>query len=299
VTKEATIVKPQFIGIGAARAGTTWIFKQLDQHPDVWTPRIKELHYFTRSTAYSGPSHLSVEGRMPRLLGVGPGPNKYRTHFFRAVGSNILRPSMAKLRWDAKYFFERPNDDWYRSLFEDAGDKIAGEITPRYSILTRWDIQNIKASFPDIKIIYIMRDPVERVWSLLKYHEKRWQPGLSAKAMTDLVGEAFHPAKIEQSNYDVILKNWRSVFPESQFFTCYFDQITEEPERLARQLFDFLEISTSTSASSSGKINASSDKEMPAELRRMLIEYYRPMVQQLSDSEGGYFSKWLESYGTT
>lgn len=287
---------PQFLGIGAARAGTTWLFKQLEAHPDVWMPRIKELHYFTRSTAYSGPSHLSTEGRLPRLIGCGPGPDKYRSHFIRALGSNILKPSMTKLRWDARYFFGAPGNAWYRSLFDDAGDKVAGEITPRYSVLTRWDIQKLREDFPGIRILYIMRDPVDRVWSLIKYHEKRWQPGLASQSIDGLVADAFHPAKIGQSDYERVLANWRSVFPESQFFACFFDQVIDAPETLSRAVCDFLGLGPLEWSAGEKKVNASSDRDIPDELYRVLVDYYRPMVERLAAAEGGYFAKWLERY---
>ena len=39
---------PNFIGIGANRAGSTWFFHNLSRHPDVFLPRRKELHFFDR-----------------------------------------------------------------------------------------------------------------------------------------------------------------------------------------------------------------------------------------------------------
>jgi hypothetical protein len=35
---------PDFIGIGAQKAGTTWLGHNLQLHPDVWMPRNRELH---------------------------------------------------------------------------------------------------------------------------------------------------------------------------------------------------------------------------------------------------------------
>ena len=37
---------PSFLGIGAARSGTTWLHENLRHHPQVWVPPAKELHYF-------------------------------------------------------------------------------------------------------------------------------------------------------------------------------------------------------------------------------------------------------------
>src|SRR3989449_8722430 len=37
---------PDFLCIGAHKGGTTWLYQQLDSHPDFWMPPFKELHYF-------------------------------------------------------------------------------------------------------------------------------------------------------------------------------------------------------------------------------------------------------------
>ena len=39
---------PDFLVIGAYRAGTTWLHRVLRQHPALWLPPGKELHYFDK-----------------------------------------------------------------------------------------------------------------------------------------------------------------------------------------------------------------------------------------------------------
>jgi len=36
---------PDFLCVGAHKAGSTWLYQQLDSHPDFWMPPVKELHY--------------------------------------------------------------------------------------------------------------------------------------------------------------------------------------------------------------------------------------------------------------
>ena len=134
---------PDFIGIGAARSGTTWVARQLAQHSDIWLPRIKELHYFSRSLKYDGPSYLNDSSLVKRVFSSEEHFQKYRYHLYRAIGSNLIRPSLDKLRWDCLYFFGQPSDDWYASLFATADNRIAGEITPQYSVLQVDDIRAI------------------------------------------------------------------------------------------------------------------------------------------------------------
>lgn len=40
---------PNFLIIGAAKSGTTWLYEKLRRHPKVYMPRVKELGFFSRS----------------------------------------------------------------------------------------------------------------------------------------------------------------------------------------------------------------------------------------------------------
>ncbi|MEM1269518.1 MAG: sulfotransferase [Bacteroidota bacterium] len=42
----AAHVLPAFLGIGAQKAGTTWLHANLSRHPDLFLPEEKEIHYF-------------------------------------------------------------------------------------------------------------------------------------------------------------------------------------------------------------------------------------------------------------
>jgi len=47
--------RPDFLCVGVHKGGTTWLYQQLDSHPDFWMPPLKELHYFdqlSRSNAH-------------------------------------------------------------------------------------------------------------------------------------------------------------------------------------------------------------------------------------------------------
>ena len=41
-----TFSKPDFIAIGPPKTGTTWIYRNLDLHPEVWMPPDKEIRHF-------------------------------------------------------------------------------------------------------------------------------------------------------------------------------------------------------------------------------------------------------------
>ena len=101
---------PRFMGIGAHKAGTSWLHVNLQAHPQLFLPRQKELHYFD------------------------------------------------------SYFHSRTLR-FYSGQFESADAKIRGEITPAYSILSPKRIRFIRKIMPDVRLIFIMRNPIDRSWS--------------------------------------------------------------------------------------------------------------------------------------
>jgi hypothetical protein len=41
---------PIFYAWGLRKAGTSWLYRQLERHPDFWMPPVKELHYLDSLT---------------------------------------------------------------------------------------------------------------------------------------------------------------------------------------------------------------------------------------------------------
>ena len=297
---------PKFLGIGAARSATTWLSDNLSAHPDVWIPRIKELHYFTRAPKYFGPSHLNNTSLARKLLSSEQSCRRYRQKLYRAVGSNLLRPSVKKLRWDANYLLRRPSDRWYASLFTQGHARVTGEITPRYSALELDDIVRLRELMPDVKLIYIMRDPVDRAWSLVRYHTKKYNQPLTALPFQELHKRVFHPAVVQQSDYEAILERWRQIFPPQQLLILYYDDVVKNPDALLKRISGFLEIDATplgnapddraAATDAARVVNASNSARIPLQLEQTLIDFYRPMVSRLSESEGSYFRTWLHGY---
>jgi hypothetical protein len=135
---------PDFLGIGAARAGSSWLYAVLERHPALWLPPVKELHYF---------DNLRHNKRHYRFL---------RMRLAAGLGGG-RRLSL----WDARYFLGRRSDEWYCRLFDPGRRRglITGEITPAYSVLDERLLARIRALNPQVKLIFCMRDPVVRTWS--------------------------------------------------------------------------------------------------------------------------------------
>ena len=147
-------IGPHFIVIGAQRSGTTWLHRVLSQHDKLWVTPAKELHYFDKQSITLGAL------------------NKYERH--RARFWSWQRAAIDP-RWFCRYWFLPRSDDWYGKLFRRARamGKITGEITPAYAALSdqKWD--EIHSLFPDVRLIFLMRDPIARTWSALRNNMKK------------------------------------------------------------------------------------------------------------------------------
>src|ERR1700757_3086986 len=54
---DADGARPDFLCVGAHKSGTTWLYQQLDSHPDFWMPPVKELHYFDQLSRVQRAAH--------------------------------------------------------------------------------------------------------------------------------------------------------------------------------------------------------------------------------------------------
>ncbi len=131
---------PDFLCIGAHKAGTTWLYQQLDSHPDFWMPPVKELHYFDQLSRVQRAAHPRCKDERDR-------------RFLERLKSLSAEPDI--------------DLENYGRLFEPKGSLFSGDISPNYSTLSNEVIREIVGYFPNLKVIFLVRDPVERVWSHL------------------------------------------------------------------------------------------------------------------------------------
>ena len=125
---------------GVHKGGTTWLYQQLDSHPDFWMPPFKEMHYFDQLSKVDRSS--SPRCRDERDL-----------RFHENMKSLSAKSSV--------------DFDHYARLFESKGALLSGDISPNYSTLPGKLIRRIAGYFPNLKVLFMVRDPVERLWSHL------------------------------------------------------------------------------------------------------------------------------------
>jgi hypothetical protein len=278
---------PDFLGIGAQKAGTTWLHRSFESHPDVWVPKEKELHYFDEKFDRRG-----AIARPP--TGDALDAERWRRQLQRQLGGyQAHEPSLDELDWDLTYFLEQPSDDWYAYLFDGRSPgQIAGEFTPDYSTLSPEVIRHIHDVMPALKMIFFMRNPVERAWSQAAMTVRLAQGDLSDAE----IEEALLSQRTRQlTEYTEIIDSWTGVFPGEQFFLGFLEDISFQPASLLERLYRFLGVSDDEGSYRvlDRKVHSGDIEEIPARFAYLLAKTFMPLMEELGRRFGGYANGWV------
>ena len=266
---------PDFIVIGAQRSGTSWLYFVLKRHSRLWLPAIKEIHYFDN------------------LIGDTADDRNRWLRVLRAR-ARMLNP------WMFRYLIGERNDDWYANLFHKAQlrGRIAGEITPAYATLDEFMFQRMRRINENVKLIFIMRDPVDRAWSAVTDAFKK-RPGWGSLTLAKALHRAQRPRKVPKGMYTDTIARLEAVFPASQLHFCFYDDLQDRPETLVADILSFLRVNPDEAKNIllSTKINSSSGlSTMPVEFQREMAKVYLPMVRVLCQRFEGAPQKWRARY---
>ena len=284
---------PDFICVGMPRAGTGWLYDQLRHHSDFWLPPVKELDYLT----HSKPSLASVQRAYDRIR-----PKRLRENV------HVRGP-----KWDDRNFAfldeavtlaKRERDiARYAVLFRHKGALKSGDITPRYGLLAPEVIAEIAAKLPHLKVIYLIRDPVARVWSHINliYDRNEFDHALleDSGAFARFVDN--HPALLTSSRATRTLESWKGAAPSLPFRHFLFDDIAREPERTRREILEFLNADPcKPSAHLPPGYNRKAGRTllaMPVAIRDVLRDRLAGEVRACASLLGGSARDWPALYG--
>lgn len=199
---------PDFLLLGAPKAGTTALHVALARHPDVCMSGIKEPKFFL------------VDGEPPS----GGGPGDAKTY--------------------SEYVWRRED---YEALWDDAAPgQLLGESTTLYLGDPKAH-QRIRDVIPDAKLVAVLRDPVDRAhsnWSHLRSagleHEHDFPRAcmLGERRVADGWGPFWN--YLELGRYGSQLEHLYSVFPKEQVLVLMYRDLREHPAEALDQVCAFL-----------------------------------------------------------
>ena len=279
---------PDFICIGMQKAGTRWLYQQLRGHPEFWMPPIKELNFFN--------GNLEKTGNLRRIdtmsLKIANRLSRNRAHPNDAMDAAFFRSVK-------NYYDNYLNFDWYESLLNLKGDLLTGDITEAYSMLPDRSIRDIRTRFPDVRIILLLRDPVERLWSQLCME---WRSGRIAtdelndwELLRPILGHAEFVGRMYPTQ---VWNKWAVSFDQDHMRYWFLEDISERPYETIVSILDFLGASNRAGATDP-KINTKATNQkmpLPDDMRRQLAGLLSSELEACAELFGGHAIAWRNKY---
>lgn len=162
-----------------------------------------------------------------------------------------------------KFYLDKTHNDyplgisWYLKHFEEAsklGKNIKGEFSTWY-LFSDEIAENIHTHFPEAKIIIVLRNPVDRMYSFYMHLKAKYE----IEPFECLIKA--HPDFIAQGYYLSHINRYLRIFPQQQVKIILHDDIVSNPKLVIQELYDFLQVDQSFIPPSLQKqINATAPK---------------------------------------
>lgn len=186
--------------------------------------------------------------------------------------------------------------EWYLAHFPsitDRPDFLTGEATPNYLRFPQV-AQRIKNTFPQTKIILLLRNPVDRA---ISWHYHKLNTGLTKLDLATAIANEierlatvteeeitntgfYNPDNIMSSLYIYKIKPWIEILGRKQFLILKSEDFYRNPVENMAQVFQFLDLPSCT-LNHYPKVNAGSYDEIDPGIRKTLADYFAPYNQQL------------------
>ncbi len=218
---------------------------------------------------------------------------------------------------------------WYSNQFprnREGEQQVLGEITPCYAVLDEKDIREIKYLFPNVRLIFIARDLIERAWSALLMELRNSILGLDAGVFAKKNDESLSPKELQRierdsnpdryddqyfmdrlmhsthssrSNYAKSLRLWLKHFSKDQLLILDYNDLSKKPRDLLKEVCRHIGLGKSDvydkikDSVLSERVNAATGKtrySIRDSLRQKMISYLKPFAQDFNQllSELGY-----------
>lgn len=217
---------PDFVIVGAARAGTTSFAAALERHPEVCFSKVKETNYFT-------PPEFGLKGHGDRqfILTEFPLLNDGRIGEMRA-GAVLVR-----------------SREIYAKLFAHRSEQqICGEASPSYCYYHVHAARELAVANPHCKIVIILRDRVQRTLSQYKVMvtwKREFLPfkeALKAEGERKLMNWEHIWQYADLSLYAPALASFLAAFPPEQLLILRFEDYVRHPDLALEKVATFLGI---------------------------------------------------------
>lgn len=207
------------------------MFQQLRQHPNIWMPPIKELHFF---------DHLFCEEN-----------RKWTRWHIETCVRNLIKHEVKSGKINIEYLHYLTSlatgsmfdEKWYGKAFnrKAAENKTIGDITPEYCTIGKDGIRYLSKLLNNPKLLWLIREPVSRALSQLRMNVNR-SIGTQTISEDVWMEHAKNPAITNRGNLSLYIPQWEEEFGQDKIFYLSFKDIARNPSDLLHKAENFLEV---------------------------------------------------------
>jgi Sulfotransferase domain len=139
--------------------------------------------------------------------------------------------------------------EWYKSRFNNGTKsvtKIRGETSPSYSACHKWQGVPLRmySIVPNAKLIYILRDPIERI---ISHYLHRKASGVENRSFDKVLAQCdgHNDNYIVRSKYYFQLQQYLKYFSPQQILVLTLEELSSNPQITLQKIFRYLEINES------------------------------------------------------
>lgn len=198
---------PTFLIIGAMKCGTTALHRLVGHHPRVAVSAPKELNFFfgaERPPTCADPT------------------------------DDAEPPADADDRWAAGNHWR--GLDWYASHFR-ADTPVRGEASPGYTSPSHPHVaERVAALLPEVRLVYLVRDPIERAVSQHRHHHR---DGAETRPLREALLDP-HSQYLARSRYHERLRSFLDRFPRDRILIVSTEDLRARPAATIGRVLRFL-----------------------------------------------------------
>lgn len=270
------------ICIGAQKAATSFLFDQLKSDFRIVTPPRKEVHFWDSQAGAADASiwlkrsraqHRRMTWKMPLKVLVSPK---------KAMADLTNARQMVRIRTQG--------DDAYRAYFEallphTPDQVLAFEATPSYALLDVSTLRQMAAFHPNTILVFMVRDPVERIWSNISYGMRHdIKSGLVTQSdvvrnFEDALGNPRDVAR-KHSDYPAVLERLEQAELGSRTHVLFMETLHTATERAV--LSEILGFEPTLDFNRTVNKNAAK-LDLPSGLREQAMEVLEPVYKEMRE----------------